>query len=420
MPQFVYTAKKGPGDPVTGTIEAENQRAAVARLRDLGYFPVRIEEAKTSDVAKPAKKEGVTTPQIAAPSTRLFARNKVRLKDRNVFFRQLANLSESGMPLTRALRTIAEQTDNKALAALVDDLRESVQKGASFAEALERHPQVFSAMITNLVRAGETGGMLEEVLWRIVTFGEQEEELRGKAFSALVYPAFLLVIGSIAVFILVSFVFPKFVTVFEEFHARLPWPTVVVMAICTFMGRWWWAVLAAVLGLIAGLVYYFQTTQGKYRLHKALLSVPVVRDVVQKYEMAKFARTLGTLLDNGVPVLTALRITEDTLGNVLIKQDIAAVHTGVAAGESLSDCMRRAQYFPPLVVSMFAVGEESGRIGAVSKRIADAYDLEVDRAVKAMAALFEPILIVVMGIVIGFLVIAMLLPMLTLSSSIGA
>lgn len=404
MPQFEYEVKKGPGPSTKGLIEAENQRAAVARLRDMGFFPIRVEEYV----------------EQSSGDTLRDALVRIRIKDRNVFLRQLANLCESGMMITRALRTLVEQTENPKLAKIVDKLRDDVQKGASLADAMEKHPVVFPPMYCSLVRAGETGGMLEEVLWRICTFGEQEEELRGKAVSAMIYPAFLLVIGTSAIFILVSFVFPKFVKIFEDFNAELPLPTKMVMAVCDFMGTWWWAVL---IGLIAGLVLlfrYYRSEPGRRRFDAFFLRVPAVRTLVVKYEMAKFTRTLGTLLDNGVPVLTSLKITAETMGNRLIRDSVSELHTGVTEGESLSETMRDARFFPPMVISMFAIGEESGRIGSVAKRIADAYDLEVDRAVKALTALFEPLLIVIMGIVIGFLVIAMLLPMLTLSSTIGA
>ena len=261
--------------------------------------------------------------------------------------------------------------------------------------------------------------MLEEVIWRIVAFGEQDEELHGKAFTAMIYPAFLLVVGSIAIFILVSFVFPKFVAIFEDFNAKLPWPTIIVMRFCDFMGSFWWAVLLVIGGVIAAFVRYARTDAGRQRLDKVWLEVPVLGGVIQRYEMAKFARTLGTLFDNGVPVLTALRITAETMGNTAITEEVLQVQAKVMEGDSISEGMNHTKHFPPLVISMIAVGEESGRLGAVTKRVADAYDLEVDRAVRAMASLLEPLLIVVMGVIIGFLVIAMLLPMLTLSSQIS-
>lgn len=407
MAQFYYEVKKGPGEVAKGVLEAENQRAAVARLRELGYFPTKVEpHVEKNDKTK--KKDPLRE-----------ALRRITLQDRNVFFRQLANLFEAGMILTRALRTLAEQTENPKLKIVIDQLRDDVQNGSPLADAMEKHPKLFPQMYCSLIRAGETGGMLDEVLWRIVSFGEQEEELRGKAISAMVYPVFLLIVGVAAIFILVSFVFPKFITVFEDFNAQLPTPTLITMAVCGFMGTWWWAVLLAVAGAITGVVYYVRTEKGRRQWDAVLLKTPVVRTVVQKYEMAKFARTLGTLLDNGVPILLALRITAATLGNVLVRDEVSKIHAGVTDGESMSDSLKRCKFFPPMVVGMFATGEESGRIGAVAKRVADAYDIEVDRAVKALTALFEPLLVVIMGIVVGFLVISMLLPMLTLSANVG-
>ncbi|MBN2309718.1 MAG: type II secretion system F family protein [Candidatus Hydrogenedentes bacterium] len=402
MPQYRYEVKKAPGDHSSGVLEAESERAALARLRDMGYFPIAIEEYT-------GERRGDVIRQALV---------RVRLKDRNTFFRQLANLYESGMPLTRALSTLVEQTANPKLAAVIDQLRDDVQKGATFAEALRRHPRLFPALCCSMIHAGESGGMLDEVLWRIVAYGEQDEELRGKAVSAMIYPAFLMLMSTIAIFILVSFVFPKFSAVFEDFQASLPWQTKIVMSFCEFMGRFWWAVLIGVALLALGFISYARSEAGRLQLDRAMLRVPVVRNVVQKYVMAQFARTLGTLLDNGVPILTALNITVETLGNKAVASEVAIVQARVAEGDSVSAGLRQCEYFPPMVINMFAVGEESGRIGAVTKRMADAYDVEVDRAVKAATSLLEPILIVAMGVTVGFLVIAMLLPMLTLSATV--
>lgn len=402
MPQFEYKVKKGPGDATTGVMEAESQRAVVSQLRDMGFFPISVEE-----YTGPEKKDFLKQALV-----------RVKLKDRNVFFRQLANLIESGMPILRALSTLREQTSNPKMKEIIEELRDSVQKGSDFAESLEKHPKVFPPMYTNLVRAGETGGSLEDALWRLVAFGEQDEELRGKAFSAMVYPIFLFVIGTSAIFILVSFVFPKFIVIFEDFGSSLPLPTIIVMAVCEFMGSFWWAVLLAIGGSAYSFMRYARSEGGRERLDKQWLRFPVVGGVIQRYEMAKFARTLGTLFDNGVPVLSALRITADTLSNTAIADEVRYVQSRVTEGESISDGLNNCQHFPPLVVNMIAIGEETGRLGSVTKRVADAYDMEVDRAVKSMTALLEPIMIVVMGIVIGGLVIAMLLPMLTLSAQI--
>jgi len=403
MPQFQYEVKAGPGKPQVGVMDAESPRACISRLREMGYFPIRVEEYKGE------KRKRFFNKSLA----------RIKLKDKNIFFRQLANLFDSGMPLTRALTTLVDQTDHERLSEVIAQIREDVTKGATFAEALERHPKVFSPLQVNLVRAGESGGMLDEVLWRLVTFGEQEEELRGRASSAMIYPAFLFVMGSLAIFILVSFVFPKFAGVFEDFNADLPWPTVVTMAVADFMGAYWWAVLIVVFFFIGALISYWRTPKGREQIDAGLLRSPLVGKVIQRYEMAKFARTLGTLIDNGVPILTSIKITADTLGNRVIAKEVAGIHSKVSEGDSISESLEGSKYFPPMVVSMFAVGEEGGRLGAVSKRIADAYDNEVDRAVKAMTAMLEPIMIVVMGVIVGFLVISMLLPILQLSAQVA-
>ena len=402
MPKFQYTVKKEAEEVTTGVMEAESQRVVVSRLRDMGFFPISVEEYSDSGSRESFRGR--------------FAR--VRLKDRNYFFRQLANLLESGMPILRALATLRDQATNPKLRAVLDDLHGAVQQGSSFADALELHPNVFPAMYVNLTRAGETGGMLDEVLWRIVNFGEQDEELRGKAFSAMVYPAFLTVVSSAAVFILLSFVFPNFVEIFEDFDATLPLITVFVITISEFMGKFWWVVLLGLIALGAAFRSYRKTETGRRQLDTLWLRIPFVGDLVQRYEMAKFARTLGTLFDNGVPVLTALMITADTLTNTVLKQEVRDVHGRVTEGRSISDGLREAAHFPLLVVNIFEVGEESGKLGTVTKRLADAYDIEVDRAVKALTSLIEPVIIVVMGVLVGFLVIAMLLPMLTLSAQV--
>ncbi|MFP6596184.1 MAG: type II secretion system F family protein, partial [Candidatus Hydrogenedentota bacterium] len=382
MPKFSYRVKDKSALVSDGFLEAENQRAAVAQLRDRGFFPIQVEEC--------SDEQGKLI-------TLTFQR--VRLKDRNVFFRQLANLMQAGMPILRALSTLCEQAETPKLKELMQDLHDSVHEGSSLAEALEKHPKIFPPMYINLTRAGETGGMLDEVLWRMVSFGEKDEELRGKAFGAMVYPAFLFFISCVTIFILVSFVFPKFVVIFEDFDAALPFITTIVITISHFMGQFWWAVLLIVAFIGISVRGYLATDAGREFRDGALLKIPVLKSLIQRYEMAKFARTLGTLFDNGVPVLMALSITADTLSNTLIRRDVNAVQERVADGESISSSLKTSPYFPPLVVNMLAVGEESGRLGDVTQRVADAYEVEVDRAMKAFTALLEPLIIVIMGVI---------------------
>jgi type IV pilus assembly protein PilC len=402
MPKYMYKVKKDAGSVSTGVLESDSQRSAVAQLRALGYFPISVEEQAEEGTEDALK----------------FHLKRIRLKDRNQFFRQLANLLQSGMPIAKALGTLQEQAQNPKLRLIVQDLSNAVQEGSSLAAALERHPTVFPVMYANLTRAGESGGMLDQVLWRMVEFGEKDEELRGKAVGALVYPIFLMLVSMVTIFMLVSFVFPKFVVIFDDFDATLPVMTQIVIAVSSFMGAWWWAVAVAILLVGVMCRSYAKSETGRRSLDALWLKIPVLGDLVEKYEMAKFSRTLGTLFDNGVPVLNALDITSDTLGNQIIQDEVEAVRRRVSEGDSISAGLRDAAHFPPMVVNMFATGEETGELGAVTGRIADAYDVEVDRAVKAFTALLEPIIIVFMGGVVGFLVIAMLLPMLTLSAQV--
>lgn len=403
MPRFQYTVKRASEGVTEGVLEAESERAAVARLRDMGFFPITVEEA---------------APERSGGRRVTLRRRKLRLKDRNAFFRQLANLLQAGMPISRALDALRDQTEHEALRVVVEELAQAVHEGSSLAEALERHPRVFPPMHVSLVRAGEAGGMLNEVLWRIVTFGEQDEELRGKAFSAMIYPAFLTFVSFAAVFILMAFVFPNFIEVFEDFDARLPLPTRIVIGISAFMGTFWWLILAGLGLAIFGVYRYRNSAAGRRQIDRAVLRLPVFGSLALRFEMAKFARTLGTLFDNGVPVLNALGITAETLSNSRVRDEVTALRRRVGEGEGISAAMRHSEVFPPQVVNMLSSGEESGKLGEVTQRIAEAYEIEVDRAVKAATALLEPVIIVFMGVFVGFLVIAMLLPMLTLSGQI--
>jgi type II secretory pathway component PulF len=269
-----------------------------------------------------------------------------------------------------------------------------------------------------MVRAGETGGMLEEVLLRIAAFGEKTDELKHKVVGALIYPAFLVLVGTTALFVLLSFVFPKLIELFEDFNAPLPIATRIVMAICSFMSRWWWLILMLLALFVIGARQYIATSRGRFQVDKGLLRTPLLGPVLQRVEISKFARTLGTLIDNGVPILSALRIVVDTLTNRALAHEVSSVHDEISEGESLNEALRRREHFPPSVVNMLAVGEESGKLGEACRRIADVYDAEVDRAIGAMTSLLEPTLILIMGFFVGFLVIAMLLPMFQVHSLI--
>ena len=403
MPLYEYEVKRNPRETVTGVLEAESRQAAVNRLREMGYHPLSIAEHK---------------PVVAGKSQGVRRFHRIRQRDMNLFFRQLANLTDAGLPLLRALTTLISETENPKMAEVLRQIRAGVQKGRTLAECLADHPKVFPAMYPNMVRAGETGGMLEEVLLRIAAFGEKSENLRNKVIGALIYPAFLVVVGITALFVLLSFVFPKLMTFFDDFNAPLPVATRIVMGICGFMSAWWWLILCGAGFIFFGVRQYVATSRGRFQVDKQLLKTPVFGPVAQRVEISKFARTLGTLIDNGVPILSALRIVVDTLTNRALAREVDSVHDDISEGESLNEALRRREHFPPSVVNVLAIGEESGKLGEACNRIADVYDGEVDRAVSAMTSLLEPALIIVMAFFVGFLVIAMLLPIFNVSSYI--
>jgi len=401
MPEYKYLVKKGPGETVSGVMDAESERTVVRRLREMGYHPIDVSE-------KGAGRESIFTKPLG----------RVRKGDVTVLLQQLSRLTRAGLPLLRSLRTLREQTENAKMRQIIDELHTSVQQGRTFAESLSDHPKVFPEMYASMVAAGETGGMLEEVLARLALFSEKEQQLRGKVVSALIYPCFLAIAGSTAVFILLSFVFPKFVEIFEGFGAQLPAPTRALMAICGFMDRFWPVVLLAIAGIVVSVVRYRKTAAGRMMIDRTVLRMPLIGTLVLRAQVANFARTLGTLVDNGVPILKALRVTEATLTNRAIAAQLDVIHGAVTDGASLHESLERTEYFPPMAISMMAVGEESGLLGDVSRQIADTYDEEVDRAVKNITTLLEPMLILVMGLIVGFLVIAMMLPLLLVSTVI--
>jgi len=401
MPEYRYLVKKGPVETVSGVMDAENERVAVRRLRDMGYHPIEVAENAER------QKSFLTKPL-----------GRVRQSDVTVMFQQLSRLIRAGLPLLRSLRTLRQQAENPRIRGIIDQLHTGVQQGRTFAECLSDHPKIFPEMYASMVAAGETGGMLEEVLERLAMFSEKEQQLKGKVISSLIYPCFRVFAGLSAAFIRLSFVFPKFIELFEEFDAELPAPTKLLIAMCEFMESYWLLILVAIVVSVVSLVQYRRTSAGRMVLDRGVLRVPLLGVLILRAQVANFARTLGTLVDNGVPILKALRVTEATLTNRAIGAQIDIIHASVTDGGSLHESLERAEYFPPMAISMMAIGEESGMLGDVSRQIADTYDEEVDRAIKNMTTMLEPALILVMGVFVGFLVISMLLPMFQLSTMI--
>lgn len=406
MPQFAYKAKKDDGSVVSGMLQAENERSALDSLGRMGVFPLEI--GSRDDAA----------PSAAPASLRRRPGGRVKAGDVALFTRQLADLLKAGVPLNRALRTLAQQTSNGRLAEVIEAVEKDVMGGGALHEALAKHPKVFDGLFTSMVRAGETGGFLEEVLHRLALFIEKDQELKSRISSALAYPVLLIVIGTFAIAFLMVFFIPRFSEIFKKMGNNLPVPTQIVMGVSTFFRESWALVFVGVAALLFGLQKLAATARGRRAIDRVRLRIPVFGDVVRKGAVSRFSRTLGTLLKSGVPILGALTIAREAMGNRVMMDDIDEAAAGVKQGRGLAEILRRSRHFPPMVVDMIAVGEEGGNLDEVLVNVADSFDREVDRAVRVFVSLFEPALLLVMAALVGFIVIAMLLPVFSLSSMI--
>ncbi|MCX7015848.1 MAG: type II secretion system F family protein [Candidatus Sumerlaeota bacterium] len=406
MATFNYTAKDTKGKTISGVLEADNPTAVVGRLQSMGFFPIAIEE-------EAARGQGL------AKLGRVIGRGRIGIGDLSTFDRQMSDLISSGIPLVKALSIIGAQTPNPALKRILETVSNDVSSGDTLAEAMHKHPRVFSPLTVAMVRAGETGGMLENVLQRLADFSEMEEELRGRVKSALAYPAVMLFAGSAAVAVMITVVIPKIVSVFHELNQVLPLPTRILIGTTDFFKSWWWALLGGVVLGVSLLWRFAKTTEGARMIHNALLQLPVLGPVIVKREVARFARTLGELLRNGVPILTAFGIAQKVLTNRIIADEVAKAPDAITQGSGVAPALGASGHFPPMVINMVAIGEETGRLPEALLKVANSYEIQVDRSLKTLTSLLEPLIILVMGLVVGSIVISMLLPIFSLDPTGG-
>ncbi len=405
MPQFTYKAKKDDGSVVTGSLQAESERSALDSLGRMGVFPLEIASRDEKAGARPA-----------AAARRV--RRRLKAGDVALFTRQLSDLLKAGVPINRALHTLATQTSNLELSETIGEIEKTVSAGSTLHEALGKFPKAFSSLYVSMVRAGETGGFLEDVLHRLALFIEKDQELKSRVAAALAYPVLLLVIGTFAVAFLMVFFIPRFSEIFKKMGDNLPVPTQVVMAVSYFFRDYWILVFLGFLLLGVLWTQIAATVTGRRFVDRFKLRVPLFGDIVRKNAVSRFTRTLGTLLKSGVPILGALSISREAMGNVVLMDDIDEASAGVKQGRGLAEILRKSRYFPPMVVDMIAVGEEGGNLDEVLVNVADSYDVQVERAIRVFVTLFEPALLLFMAALVGFIVISMLLPVFSLSSMI--
>jgi type IV pilus assembly protein PilC len=427
MPKFSYVAMDSRGKETKGTLDVANQNEAIGRLKEMGYFPTKVVqvEAKDKGAAKakaPASGKGGKKGLNSSINIKIPGLSgRVKPKILTIFTRQLATLVDAGLPLLRGLRVLERQERNVTLKEIIGKISISIEGGSTFSEGLAQHPKVFNKLYVNMVKAGELGGVLEVVLARLSEFMEKAEKIKGKVIAAMFYPVAVMIVAIAILGILMVFVVPKFEQIFKDMLPGKPLPafTQLVLGISNLIKDHAIITSSVLVVLTIAFVIWKRTKSGRYLVDKAKLKMPVLGPVFSKVAISRFARTLGTLVSSGVPILQALTIVKETSGNVVVGEAVTAVHESVKEGETITAPLEASNVFPPMVISMVDVGEQTGALPEMLMKIADNYDDEVDNAVAAMTSLLEPIMIVFLAVIVGSIVIAMFLPLIALISDIG-
>ena len=400
MPSFEWKGRDRAGRPQGGVLVADNKDAVLAVLRRQQIVPITVKE-KGKEIALPKLRRGVDEKSLA------------------VFTRQFSVMIDAGLPLVQCLQILGEQQEHKTFQRILLQVREDVESGSSLANAMKKHPQAFNELFVNMVAAGEAGGILDTILQRLATYIEKNARLKAQVKSAMIYPIAVISIAGLVVYVILWKLIPVFGALFLSLGADLPLPTRIVVAMSKFVGRFWWLIIGIIVGLGFALRRYYATEQGKLVIDGLLLKAPILGSVLRKIAVARFCRTLGTLLSAGVPVLESLDITARTSGNAVLERAILEVRKQVEEGKSLAEPLKSTNQFPSMVVQMISVGEATGAMDTMLNKIAEFYEDEVDTAVAGMMKLIEPVMILFLGIVVGGIVIAMYLPMFSLISKIG-
>lgn len=423
MPRFEYIALDAKGVESRGVVDASNQNDVVSQLRSSGYFPTSV--VPEGQGPKPAKGAKAKTARAITPAGAkkgggvvLFKRKTVKSKVLMIFTRQLATLIDAGLPLLKGLAVLAKQEKDLVLRDAINSMSDAVQGGSTFSESMGQHPKIFNRLYVSMVKAGEIGGVLELVLQRLAEFQEKAQKIRNKIKSAMTYPMVVMFIALVILFFLMTTIVPKFQQIFNDMLNGTPLPglTLWVMNLSQFVQNMWvppnlFITLGIIFALGLGWWSLNNTEKGKNGFDRFKLRMPVFGDILRKGAIARFSRTLGTLVTSGVPILQALNITKETAGNVVLADAISKVHDAVKEGESIVAPLEASGVFPPMVISMVDVGEETGQLPDMLLKVAEVYDDEVDNAVESLTSLLEPIMIVFLAVIVGTIVIALFLPL---------
>ncbi len=424
MPKFAYTALDAHGQEVSDVLEAANEQEAIQSLRQAGYYPTSVVEAGKAAKA-PARSKGKAAPKAAAGgglkkeiklNIPFLEKKTIKPKTLMIFTRQLATLIDSGLPLLRGLTVLGKQEPDPVLRKTIGKLSDTVQGGSTFSDALAQHPQIFNKLYVNMVKAGEMGGVMELVLVRLADFQEKAQKLKNKVVSAMFYPIIVLVIAVLIMAFLMVYIVPKFEQIFADMLGgkALPGLTQFVIDTSKFVQNQWYVIVGAFVAFVLVYNVLAKTPKGRAMIDAIKLKLPLFGDLTKKSAISRFTRTLGTLVTSGVPILQALNITRDTAGNAVVSDAIQDVHDSVKEGESIVSPLEKSGIFPPMVVSMIDVGEETGQLPEMLLKVADVYDDEVDNTVAGLTSLLEPIMIVFLAVVVGTIVIALFMPLVSI------
>ncbi|HXH10453.1 MAG TPA: type II secretion system inner membrane protein GspF [Alphaproteobacteria bacterium] len=397
MPVYEYRALNASGRTIKGIVDADSSRAARLKLRRNGIFPIELRE----EVEARSEKRDFDVLRLL---------RRIRLQETAVMVRQLSTLLSAGLPLVESLTAVIEQVPNPSLKKVVTQVRERVNEGSSLADAFAQHPRIFSALFVNMTRAGERSGTLEIVLERLADFTEKQVAFRHKIAAAMVYPILMTFVGIGVLGFLLGYVIPTVTQIFEDLEQTLPLPTLLLMSASDTLRRFWWVGVVTVALILLAVDRYGRTTAGRLMLDRLKLKAPIFGQLTLKIAIARFARTLAILLKSGVPVLTSLDIVKNVVNNRVLQQVIEEARDNIREGQDIAPPLRRSQLFPPLVTHMIAVGEKSGKLEDMLLRVADTFESEVETSVQGLTSLIEPLMILVMGSVVGFIALSILLP----------
>jgi len=417
MAVYEYRAIAKSGKPAKGVIDADSPATARRKLRDQELFPTSVQVATGAKALSALAVQNGAAAQEALPK-RAFELGRVSVRDIALITRQFAVLLQAGMPLVESLTALLDQTSRPRLQRAIYDIRDTVKGGSSLADAMARHPRIFSDLYTNMVRAGEAGGALEQVLLRLADVEEHNAKLRARVISTLTYPAFMGVFAVGLITFLMLVIVPRITQIFQKQQAELPRITKMMIGMSRFVGHYWWLMVLAVVGAFLLWRFWVSTRRGRLWWDRLRLKLPVYSNLHIKLISARFARTLGTMLESGLTMMRALDVVKTVIGNAVIEESMADVKAGVRRGKDLARPLKEVGVFPPMLIHMVDLGQRSGQIEGMLLKVADTYDDDIGMAVDALVGLLEPVIIIVMGVFVGFLVLSILLPILNMSKNI--